>query len=83
MMSSICLELCPPQEHGLHLVLLIQDHQVCILPVRDGALPAEDADDDFTSVRGQYDSDPFVEMVIAHNVAKTALAAKALALLPD
>ncbi len=45
--------------------------------------PAEDADDDFTSVRGQYDSDPFVEMVMAHNVAKTALAAKALALLPD
>lgn len=45
--------------------------------------PAEDADDDFTSVRGQYDSDPFVEMVMAHNTAKTALAAKALALLPD
>ena len=44
--------------------------------------PAEDADDDFVSVRGQYESDPFVEMVEAHNIAKTSLAEKALALLP-
>lgn len=45
--------------------------------------PAEDADDDFTSVRGQYDSDPFVRMVLAHTAAKTALAARALSLLPS
>lgn len=44
--------------------------------------PAEDADDDFVSVRGQYESDPFVEMVEAHNIAKTSLAEKALAILP-
>ncbi len=45
--------------------------------------PDSDADDDFTSVRGQYESDPFVKMVEAHNVAKSALAESALELLPD
>ncbi len=44
--------------------------------------PVEDADDDFTSVRGLFDSDPFVEMVKKHNVVKTALSRTALALLP-
>ena len=44
--------------------------------------PDSDADDDFTSVRGQYESDPFVKMVEAHNVAKSALAESALELLP-
>ncbi|MDE6197622.1 MAG: DUF4954 family protein [Muribaculaceae bacterium] len=43
--------------------------------------PSEDADDDFTSVRGQFDSDPFVEMVLKHNVSKRALADRAIALL--
>ena len=43
--------------------------------------PGSDADDDFTSVRGQYECDPFVEMVEAHNVAKTALARRALELI--
>ena len=44
--------------------------------------PDSDADDDFTSVRGQYECDPFVKMVEAHNVAKSALAESALQLLP-
>ncbi len=44
--------------------------------------PDSDADDDFTSVRGQYECDPFVKMVEAHNVAKSALAESALELLP-
>lgn len=44
--------------------------------------PDSDADDDFTSVRGQYECDPFVKMVEAHNEAKTDLARRALALLP-
>ncbi|MCM1066233.1 MAG: DUF4954 family protein [Muribaculaceae bacterium] len=43
--------------------------------------PGEDADDDFSSVRGCYSSDPFVEMVEAHNVRKTALAKAALELI--
>ena len=44
--------------------------------------PGMSADDDFISVRGRYDADPFVEMVKAHSITKTALAESALALLP-
>ena len=44
--------------------------------------PGCSADDDFTSVRGSYDADPFVTMVKEHTARKTALAASALALLP-
>lgn len=41
--------------------------------------PAASADDDFTSVRGSYDADPFVAMVKEHTAKKTALATRALA----
>lgn len=41
--------------------------------------PAMSADDDFTSVRGSYESDPFVAMVKEHTAKKTALAGRALA----
>lgn len=38
--------------------------------------PAASADDDFTSVRGSYDADPFVAMVKEHTAKKTALATR-------
>ena len=41
--------------------------------------PAMSADDDFTSVRGSYEADPFVAMVNEHTAKKTALAGRALA----
>lgn len=41
--------------------------------------PAMSADDDFTSVRGSYEADPFVAMVKEHTAKKTALAGRALA----
>ncbi len=41
--------------------------------------PAMSADDDFTSVRGSYEADPFVAMVNKHTAKKTALAGRALA----
>ncbi len=44
--------------------------------------PATDAGPDFAAVRGEYDRDPFVRMVIDHNRTKSALAASTLALLP-
>lgn len=37
--------------------------------------PTDDADSDFSSVRGRFDSDPFVAMVRKHIEQKTALAA--------
>lgn len=43
--------------------------------------PASSADDDFISVRGSYDADPFVAMVKEHTAKKTALAETALSLL--
>lgn len=44
--------------------------------------PDADAGLDFTSVRGEYDKDPFVRMVIDHNRTKSALASATIALLP-
>ena len=41
--------------------------------------PAMSADDDFTSVRGSYEADPFVAMVNEHTAKKTALTGRALA----
>lgn len=43
--------------------------------------PTGEADNDFVSVRGQFEADPFVKMVQDHIVTKTALAQSALALL--
>ncbi len=43
--------------------------------------PGGDADDDFVSVRGEFDADAFVRMVKDHIVVKTALAESTLALL--
>lgn len=45
--------------------------------------PADEADNDFTSVRGNYHDDPFVKMVEKHTETKTQLAQTALSLLPD
>ena len=45
--------------------------------------PAADAAADFINVRGNYDCDPFVEMVKSHSVIKSALAEQALSLLPS
>lgn len=39
--------------------------------------PTAESDRDFSSVRGEFDSDPFVKMVKDHIVNKTALAHKA------
>ncbi len=43
--------------------------------------PDEDADDDFSNVRGDFNSDPFVKMVKEHIEHKTALGHDALGLL--
>lgn len=44
--------------------------------------PVNEADNDFSSVRGEFDNDPFVIMVKEHILTKTALAEATLALLP-
>ena len=43
--------------------------------------PSRDADDDFITVRGEFDNDPFVRMVREHITVKTALAQQTLAAL--
>lgn len=45
--------------------------------------PGDNADDDFVSVRGEFENDPFVKMVEEHIVKKSALADATLALLEN
>ncbi len=45
--------------------------------------PGDNADDDFVSVRGEFEHDPFVKMVEEHIVKKSALADATLALLEN
>lgn len=45
--------------------------------------PGDDADDDFVSVRGEFEQDPFVKMVEDHIATKSALAEATLELLEN
>lgn len=45
--------------------------------------PSSEADNDFSSVRGCYESDPFVKMVMQHTCKKSELAQTALRLIED